>query len=120
MKPRAKALFKPGRFVTSEGRVARFALPNQAHRDRCLDKRDEVAAALGQHFGRPVSLELVVDDTGPASDAGPAAGDGGAPSDPPAGPDEVDLDELTDAPDASVGGIAQLKDAFPGAELEDR
>ena len=118
LKPRAKALYKPGRFVATEGRTARFALPNQAHCDRCLDKRDEVAAALQAHFGRPVPLELVVDEDGAApTAASPAAGSG---SDTPAAPDEVDLDELTDAPDASVGGIAQLKDAFPGAELEDR
>ena len=27
------------------------------------------------------------------------------------------LDDLTDAPDATTGGLAQLQDAFPGAEL---
>ncbi len=120
LKPRAKALYKPGRFVSLEGGTARFVLPNQAHCDRCLDKRDEVAAALRQHFGRPVPLELVVDDTEPPSSPAATATAGGTPSDPPAAADEVDLDELTDAPDATVGGIAQLKDAFPGAELEDR
>src|SRR3546814_11857026 len=30
--------------------------------------------------------------------------------------EDVDLDELTDAPDPDTGGLAQLKDAFPGAE----
>jgi DNA polymerase-3 subunit gamma/tau len=112
LKPRAKALYKPGRFVPGNGSVARFALPNEAHRDRCADKRDEVAEALTTHFGRPVPLELAVDDTA-APAASPASTSVAA-----ATPDEdVDLDELTDAPDASVGGIAQLKDAFPGAEL---
>ncbi|MGK2930451.1 MAG: hypothetical protein ACSLFO_12835, partial [Acidimicrobiales bacterium] len=124
LKPRAKALYKPGRFVAGAGRMARFALPNRAHCDRCSDKRDEVAASLAAHFGRPVPLELVVDDEAPP--------DGGTPSSPASTPpadgartrptdgegeEDVDLDELTDAPDASVGGIAQLQDAFPGAEL---
>lgn len=124
LKPRAKALYKPGRFVAGAGRMARFALPNQAHCDRCSDKRDEVAASLAAHFGRPVPLELVVDDDAPpnsgspSSPASPSAA-GGAQTGPPSGEGEedVDLDELTDAPDASVGGIAQLQDAFPGAEL---
>src|SRR3546814_19717579 len=30
--------------------------------------------------------------------------------------EDVDLDELTDAPDPDTGGLAQLKHAFPGAQ----
>ena len=121
LKPGARALYKPGRFVTGDGRTARFALPNAAHRDRCAAKRDEVADALAAHLGRPVPLELVVDDAAPADPgASPASGAGGGPA-AAADPvdDAVDLDELTDAPDATVGGLAQLQDAFPGAELLD-
>ena len=116
LKPGARALYKPGRFVGSgEGRTVQFALPNAAHRDRCADKRDEVADALARHLGRPIALELTVDEasSGGGSAAPPAQTSPAA--DPPDEP--VDLDELTDAPDATVGPLAQLQDAFPGAEL---
>ena len=45
LKPRAKALYKPGRFVEGDERVVRFALPNQAHLEHCADKVSEVSAA---------------------------------------------------------------------------
>ncbi len=115
LKPRARALFKPGHFVDGDGRMVRFALPNRAHCDQCEGCREEVAAALADHFGRPVPLELVVDDAKPAPAAAPP--DQATVVDDDVVDDAVDLDELTDAPDASVGGVAQLKDAFPGAEL---
>ncbi len=118
LRPRARALFKPGHFVDGDGRMVRFALPNRAHCDQCAGSREEVAAVLSEHFGRPVPLELVVD--GPSAttaattpdDATTTADDTDDEAD-----DAVDLDELSDAPDASVGGVAKLKDAFPGAEL---
>lgn len=116
LKPRARALYKPGHFVESDGRTVRFALPNPAHRDQCEGNRDEVAAALTDHFGRNVPLELVVDDSKPAA-ATATGGGAAASSTDDVADDAVDLDELSDAPDATVGGVAQLKDAFPGAEL---
>ncbi|MDE0804929.1 MAG: hypothetical protein OSA99_16610, partial [Acidimicrobiales bacterium] len=129
LKPRARALFKPGHFVEGDGRIARFALPNPAHRDQCEPIRDVVAEALSAHFGRKVPLELVVDDaktrppSGPSTSAAPTtttAPAGTSSESPDVGVVEdeaVDLDDLSDAPDATVGGVAQLKDAFPGAEL---
>lgn len=114
LKPRARALYKPGRFVEGDGRIVRFALPNPAHRDQCEGNRDEVAAALAAHFGRNVPLELVVDDSKPTAASTDAAA---AATTDDVVDDAVDLDELSDAPDATVGGVAQLKDAFPGAEL---
>jgi hypothetical protein len=122
LRGRAKALYKMGRLVEGDERTARFAVPNEPSLKNCSEKLDEVLEALAARFGRPVPLDLVVDGdaavaprpapagTGPTG----AAGDDGVD-------DEVDLDELTDAPDPGTGGIAQLKDAFPGAELlEDR
>ncbi|WP_436794511.1 DNA polymerase III subunit gamma/tau [Actinospongicola halichondriae] len=114
LKPRARALYKPGHFVDGDGRMVRFALPNRAHCDQCEGCRSEVAAALSDHFGRPVPLELVVDDAKAAPAAASPAQADVVDDDVD---DAVDLDELTDAPDASVGGVAQLKDAFPGSEL---
>ena len=119
LRGRAKALYKMGRLVEGDERTARFAVPNEPSLKNCSEKLDEVLEALAARFGRPVPLDLVVDGDAavaprPAPAGTGAAGDDGAD-------DEVDLDELTDAPDPGTGGIAQLKDAFPGAELlEDR
>ncbi|HEX4902912.1 MAG TPA: DNA polymerase III subunit gamma/tau [Acidimicrobiales bacterium] len=120
LRGRAKALYKMGRVVGVDERSARFAVPNEPSLKNCREKLDEVQEALTARFGRPVPLELVVDGdaaTSPRPDVGTATS---APADDPLD-DEVDLDELTDAPDASTGGLAHLRDAFPGAELlEDR
>ena len=118
LRPRARALFKPGHFVVSEGSSVCFALPNQAHRDQCEGNREEVAEAIGAHFGTRIQLELTVaDGSSPSSSpSSPATGSSAGPGTTEE-VDEVDLEELADAPDAETGGIAQLQDAFPGAEL---
>ena len=68
---RAKALYSAGRFVGSDGSGAEFALPNAAHRDRCLDRVAEVEAALTAHFGTPIRLVLTVEGPeGPPSSNG--------------------------------------------------
>jgi hypothetical protein len=77
LRPKAKALFQAGRFVGVAGDRAVFGLPNETHRTRCTEVQGEIEAALSDHFGRPVGLELVVD----AGSDGPAAG-GGSPTDP--------------------------------------
>jgi hypothetical protein len=63
---RAKALFSAGRFVFVDADGgAHFALPNAAHRDRCLEMTPTVEAKLGEYFGAPVRLVLDVDDAAP-------------------------------------------------------
>lgn len=118
LRGRAKALYKMGRVLDADERTVRFAVPNEPSLKNCMEKRDEVLEALAARFGRPVPLELVIDGdaaTAPRPGPAPGAAAGGDEADPL--DDEVDLDELTDAPDAETGGLAQLKDAFPGAEL---
>ena len=119
LRGRAKALYKMGRLVEGDERTARFAVPNEPSLKNCSEKLDEVLEALAARFGRPVPLDLVVDgDAATAPRPDPSSTTAAADEDID---DEVDLDELTDAPDPGTGGIAQLKDAFPGAELlEDR
>ncbi len=118
LKGRAKALYKMGRLIEGDERTARFAVPNEPSLKNCSEKLDEVLEALAARFGRPIPLALVVDGDA-ATAPRPASAAPDAPGDDL--DDEVDLDELTDAPDPDTGGLAQLKDAFPGAELlEDR
>jgi len=107
LSPKAKALYKPGRFTEVDGSAAVYALPNKVHMQRCEKVRADVEAALATEFGRPVPLRLIVDE---------------APSTPP--PDAVDEDvtidveELRDATPAAVASpIDHVMQAFEGAEV---
>jgi DNA polymerase-3 subunit gamma/tau len=125
LRPKAKALFQAGRFVSAEGGRAQFGLPNDIHRNRCEEMRPEIEAALAEQFGRPVPLVLVVDGAPPPPTPAPA---GGAPSDPgPTGAthaepaDEVDdlavfEDDGLEVADIDNSAEARLLQAFPGAE----
>lgn len=126
---RAKALYSAGRFVTAEGGTARFALPNATHCQRCQEVRPAVEAVISQHFGVPVTLELVVDDAlaaptsapptpSPTGAAGPPSGDGpgaalGTDLDPD---DDYDPTAATDANAGTSVAHAKVLEAFPGAE----
>jgi DNA polymerase-3 subunit gamma/tau len=119
---RAKALFSAGRFVSVDGQGAHFALPNAAHRDRCLEMIPTVEQRLSAHFGTAVKLVLDVDESGSAPQTPPR---------PPAGPaadasvGEPEVETLDPAEyaavDANVEGDqaseaqARLLEAFPGA-----
>jgi DNA polymerase III subunit gamma/tau len=116
---RARARYKPGRFLSLDGGVARFGLPNPIHRDRCAELVGEVEAALSAAVGRPVTLRLEVDATA-APEAGRGPGSGARPSNQPAddtGEDVGDIGDLTDASDVASSGIERLTRAFPGSEV---
>jgi DNA polymerase-3 subunit gamma/tau len=119
---RAKALFSAGRFVSVDEQGAHFALPNAAHRDRCLEMVPTVEQKLSAHFGSPVKLVLDVDESGsaPRAPAGPAARPATAAPvrepeveslDPS---DYADEDPNTEGDQASEAH-ARLLEAFPGA-----
>jgi hypothetical protein len=121
---RAKALYSAGRFVGTDGNTAQFALPNAAHRDRCLDRAAEVEAALTAHFGTPIRLDLTVD--GPeappsANGAPPSAGNDGAGSGGYAveavleEEDPAVFDTAQGADDQQASAVDRLLRTFPGA-----
>ncbi|HWD55748.1 MAG TPA: DNA polymerase III subunit gamma/tau [Acidimicrobiales bacterium] len=132
---RAKALFSAGRFVSVDDEGAHFALPNVAHRDRCVDMAPTVEQKLAAHFGTPVTLVLDVDvASAPVTTSGsPAAspgepgspGDPGAPAASGAPRDEPDMEAIDPADftdNGPSGGTdqeseaqARLLEAFPGA-----
>ncbi len=144
LRPKAKALYQAGRFVGVEGERARFGLPNETHCSRCAEMKDEVEAALGECFGRPVGLELVVDAAAGEPDGAvgrPSGPDPGALVDTPArsagrtaartpavvaapapepDPDEHDLSAFDDAgtevAEFDNSAEARVLQAFPGAE----
>ncbi len=119
----AKAMYGVGRFLEVDGSTAVFALPNEAHRRKCEQKRVEVEGALSAHLGMPATLRLVVDDGRPGErPAGSAdlSDPGGIRSDGADGEeslDNVDVRELEDAPEDRRDSVARLTAAFPGAEL---
>jgi DNA polymerase III subunit gamma/tau len=132
---RAKALYSAGRFVSVDDAGAHFALPNAAHRDRCVEMAPAVEAKLTEHFGTPVTLVLEVDDAA----AGPPSGGAAPPRapGPPAGGDAssrtavadddpaddvafdpsdyADQPAATDQADQAQAAEARLLEAFPGA-----
>ena len=134
---RAKALYSAGRFVSVDDTGAHFALPNAAHRDRCVEMAPAVEAKLAEHFGTPVTLVLEVDDdaAGPPSGGaapprapGPTDGGGGGGSSrravggaDPADDEAFDPSDYADQPAAADEGDqaqaaeARLLEAFPGA-----
>jgi DNA polymerase III subunit gamma/tau len=145
LRPKAKALYQAGRFVAVHGERAVFALPNEIHRTRCAEMQPEIETVLSEHFGRPVTLELVVepgDHAGPSptpaptrSPEGPPEGSSTPPPRPVTRPDPhpesdledsgpTDLEDLSVFDEAELGEVADVDNsaetrvlqAFPGAE----
>src|SRR5204863_730840 len=85
LSPKAKALYKPGRFTEVDGSAAVYALPNKVHVQRCEKVRTDVEAALAKEFGRPVPLRLIVDELS-----------GAPPPEPVEEEVTVDLEEIRD------------------------
>jgi DNA polymerase-3 subunit gamma/tau len=111
---RAKALFSAGRFVSVDDDGAHFALPNVAHRDRCVDMASTVEQKLSAHFGTPVKLVLDVDAaSAPATTSGsPAASSPGSPT------SSGDASSPGDAPDVEPIDPADFADNGPGADTD--
>ena len=122
---RAKALYSVGRFVESEGEAARFALPNAAHRDKCLERVTEVEEALGAHFGTRVRLELIVDgvEAGASNGAAPIAAVRPSlarePEDVLEDEDPDELDSIQGDEDHQASAVDRLLRTFPGASEVD-
>ncbi|MCU1453958.1 MAG: polymerase subunit gamma/tau, partial [Acidimicrobiales bacterium] len=112
----AKAMYSAGHIVATSGDEIVVAFPNEAHRQKCEQKRADVEQALSTHLGRPYRLRLVVDDARPDSAA--RSGRSSAPADLEPSYDDLgsDIHELEDAP-AAPEGVDALTAAFPGAEL---
>ena len=117
-----KAMYQSAELASLEGGVAVLRVENDHHRSNCERKRGDVEAALAEAVGSPVKVRLEVDGDGGSSPAPPTSG-GRPPAATPVSddPDEhlagYDVHDLADAPDAPLGGIAALTEAFPGSEI---
>lgn len=110
-------MFAVAQLIAFDGTDATLAVPNDVHRQKCEQRKADVETALNRHTGPGIGLTLVVDENATARDRG-----GAVPSRPSTAEDdydlgEVDVHDLTDAPDAATGGIDALTEAFPGAEF---
>ncbi len=119
----ARAVFAPAAFAGGTTTSVTLALPNEAHRNKCEQHRATVEAVLARVVGGPVTLELTI---GAGTDGhGAGEHDARAPraaerAELPDSDDEVDLDDLVDAPPETVKTpIDRLAEAFPGSELID-
>jgi hypothetical protein len=109
---KVRSKWRGGRFVETNGGAAQFAVPNEWHLRECEAGRRDVETALASHFGTPIEVVLVVD-------GGEVAG--GARATDAASPDVdevVDLDALTNAPNAP-SDVERVLQVFPGSEVQE-
>jgi DNA polymerase III subunit gamma/tau len=123
---RIRSKWRAGRWVDPEGGELRFSVPNAWHKSACDEARVQVEQALAAHFGRPLTVGIVV--SGDAAAAAPMPGDPAwTPTTPPpdavtsqsATDDEdvIDPSELRDAGDVATGGVDLLLREFGGGEV---
>jgi DNA polymerase-3 subunit gamma/tau len=121
MKPFVRAIYSVPRVVGMRDGALVLAAPNETHRAKCEQYRSDAQAALAAATGVSLPLAFVVeaDSAGDEPARGPGATAPAAPV--PAEPDdEIDLDDLVDAPPESVvSPIDRLAQAFPGSEMID-
>jgi DNA polymerase-3 subunit gamma/tau len=145
----ARAVYAPADYVSSTDSTVVLSLPNAVHRKKCEEQRSTVEEALSGHAGTPVAIELVaggddgggdqggssssssgsVSPSGASSDSGSVGASPTTPTDASAldrdgaggdPDDEIDLDDLVEAPPESVKTpIDRLAEAFPGSQLID-
>ena len=131
-----RSKWRGGRWAAPADGALRFAVPNAWHQNACDEARREVEQALAAHFGRGVTVAVVVDgDPGGGDPLGvpppgpptntPAGRGGGADARVGAGDDHdehIDVSELRDADDAPSGGVDMLLQEFGGGQVieEDR
>ena len=130
LKPMARALFSAGHFLGARGDGVAFGLPNETHRSRCEDYRNDVQGAIKAYLGVALPVTLVVDN-GPGAHVAtddhvapvvPLRPGGVAPvvEAPMEADEDIDIDDLIDAPPGSVKTSEdRLADAFPGSVFVD-
>ena len=144
LKSLPRAIYAATKLLGARDGMVAIAAPNEAHRLKSEQHRAIVEAALLKVVGAPVKLLLTVDsrdssndkdditdiadvpkDTGAHGSGGDGSGGNGnvvqmkRPTPPPAD-EEVDIDDLVDAPpEAVVSPVDRLAQAFPGSQIID-
>lgn len=121
MKSLPRAIYAATKLVGARDGAVVIAAPNDAHRAKCLQHQKEIEAAVAKAVGGAVPVTVVVDGAAAHDDDTPVSS-GNVVSLPTAvvDEDEIDLDDLVDAPpEAVVSPVDRITSAFPGAQLVD-
>lgn len=135
LKSLPRAIYAATKVLGVRGGMVAIAAPNEAHRLKCQQHLPDVEAVLLKVVGAPVKLVLSVYDSSAENNddsddnvKGGTSNDGTSnanvihlkrPAAPPPD-DEVDLDDLVDAPpEAVVSPVDRLAQAFPGSQIID-
>ncbi|MCB0988875.1 MAG: DNA polymerase III subunit gamma/tau [Microthrixaceae bacterium] len=122
-----KGMFAAGTVVAVNGDEISVSFPNDVHRQKCEQKKSDVEAALAAALGTAVRLTLVAGDP-PSESTGGRRSETGTRASTDAPADDIDdfdqlegtdVHDLDDAPDATVGGVQALTEAFPGSTFVD-
>ena len=120
LEQRVRTRFRSGRFLSIDGDIAVFGVPNAHYQPRVVEVKTDVEQAIHAMFGRSVTIDVTVDGNAtpppgsrPATSAAPV---------PTAGTDEEiaavgDINDLADAKDIASTGIDRITQAFPGATV---
>jgi DNA polymerase III subunit gamma/tau len=121
-----RSKWRAGRWVDPEGGELRFSVPNAWHKSACDEARVQVEQALAAHFGRSLTVGIVVSgEAGAAPIPGDPAWTPATPTTPDArvsssatdDEDVIDPSELRDAGDVATGGVDLLLREFGGGEV---
>lgn len=129
----ARAMYSNTTVLGERDGALSIGVANETHRMKCEDHRKDVEAAIAVVVGGKVAVHLVIHsgvDDDHAGDHPVSGGNGGGPGNgnvvamnraaPPPPDEEIDLDDLVDAPpEAVVTPLDRLTQAFPGSQLVD-
>jgi DNA polymerase III subunit gamma/tau len=115
LKSLPRAIYAATKLVGERDGSVVIATPNEAHRAKCLQHKADLDAAIVKAVGVSVPVVLVVDGAA-ANDDNVVPITKHAP--PPPADEDVDLDDLVDAPPESVQSPTdRLLQAFPGSQM---
>ena len=107
---RARARFQAAKLVEVQESIVKFELPNETHRERCEQLKNDVEESLSNLTGANVQVELVVSSGSQVADV-----------EKPMEPHEevVDPADFTTTNDSGPSSVERVLEAFPGAVASD-
>jgi len=127
LKGLARAMYSNTTLLGERNGAFAIGVTNETHRVKCEEHRKDVEAVIAAVVGGKVSVQLVV-HSGPDDDRDLVDDDQSnvvpmqrpAQSAAPPPDEEIDLDDLVDAPpESNVSPIDRIAQAFPGSKLVD-
>ncbi len=107
---RARARFQAAKLVEVQESIVKFELPNETHRERCEQLKNDVEESLSNLTGANVQVELVVSSGSQVADV----------EKPMESPEEVvDPADFTTTNDSGPSSVERVLEAFPGAVASD-